>query len=41
MIFFAVFILVFGGTLHFSIADHDDHREKRWYHKIWSCAVSS
>ena len=34
LIFFAVFILVFSGTVHFSIADHDDHREKRWYHKI-------
>jgi hypothetical protein len=34
VIFLAAFLLILGGTLHFSIADDDDHREKRWYHKI-------
>ena len=34
LIFLAAFFLIFSGTLHFSVADDDDHREKRWYHKI-------
>jgi hypothetical protein len=34
IIFFVVFFLIFSGTLNYSIADDDDHREKRWYHKI-------
>ena len=34
LVFLAAFFLIFSGTLHFSIADDDDHREKRWYHKI-------
>ena len=34
LVFLAVFFLIFSGTLRFSIADDDDHREKRWYRKI-------
>jgi len=34
LVFLAAFFLIFNGTLHFSIADDDEHREKRWYDKI-------
>ena len=34
VIFLAAFFLIFGGALYFSNAGDDDHREKRWYHKI-------
>ncbi|MCP4370143.1 MAG: hypothetical protein GY797_18820 [Deltaproteobacteria bacterium] len=34
IIFLATFFLIFSGTLHFSFADDDDHKEKTWYHKI-------
>jgi len=34
LVFLAAFFLIFSGTLHFSFADDDDHRKKRWYDKI-------
>jgi len=34
LIFLTAFILVFGGTLNYPLADDDDHKEKSWYHKI-------
>jgi len=34
LVFLTAFFLIFSGTLHLSIADDNDHREKRWYHKI-------
>ena len=33
-IFLAAFFFIFCGILNFSIADDDEHKEKRWYHKI-------
>jgi len=34
LLFLAALFFIFAGSIHFSIADDDDHREKRWYHKI-------
>lgn len=34
LVILAAFFLTFSGTLHFSFADDDDHRGKRWYDKI-------
>jgi hypothetical protein len=35
IIFMSVFCLVLNGSWHLAFADHDDHKKKSWYHKIF------
>lgn len=35
IVLFAVFFLLANGALSAALADHDDHKEKRWYQRIF------